>query len=343
MASTPSTSSSSAPRARSRSGGPGQRTTTLALAGDVPLGPAVPALGAMTAARWDLHGVLTPLPDEVLDADPGGGEWTVRQTLGHILGSQLSYGWFNAWFLSRPVPVGEAVYPDEGDLPPEPTEEELAKGTLAEIRDRFDGIADACATAVADLSPATLDLGARWSGLPVSIGFRLGRYGSHIREHTVQVDKTLGLLRREPSETERLVRLVLATYGRLEAQVIGRPAGDLDRSLAGGPSAIVLLTEAVAEAEATAASVRRSSATVELTNHGSRPRVAARGVVPAKAAGAPERARPEACVSEERSRQRTPAPSGRTRRSARSRPGRGARTVPAKAAGSTGASAPEGA
>jgi len=231
----------------------------IGLAGDVPLGPAVPALGAMTAARWDLHGVLTPLPDEVLDADPGGGEWTVRQTLGHILGSQLSYGWFNAWFLSRPVPVGEAVYPDEGDLPPEPTEEELAKGTLAEIRDRFDGIADACATAVADLSPATLDLGARWSGLPVSIGFRLGRYGSHIREHTVQVDKTLGLLRREPSETERLVRLVLATYGRLEAQVIGRPAGDLDRSLAGGPSAIVLLTEAVAEAEATAASVRRTA------------------------------------------------------------------------------------
>jgi DinB family protein len=229
------------------------------LAGDVPLGPAVPALGAMTAARWDLHGVLTPLPDEVLDADPGGGEWTVRQTLGHILGSQLSYGWFNAWFLSRPVPVGEAVYPDEGDLPPEPTEEELATGTLAEIRDRFDGIADSCATAVADLSPATLDLGARWSGLPVSIGFRLGRYGSHIREHTVQVDKTLALLHREPRETERLVRLVLATYGRLEAQVIGRPAADLDRSLGGGPSAIVLLTEAVAEAEATAASVRRAA------------------------------------------------------------------------------------
>ena len=231
----------------------------VGLVGDVPLGPAVPALGSMTAARWDLHGVLTALPDEVLDADPGGGQWTVRQTLGHMIGSQLSYGWFNAWFLSRPVPVGEAVYPEEGDLPPEPTEEELATGTLAEIRDRLDGIADACATAVADLPPDALDLGARWSGLPVSVGFRLGRYGSHIREHTVQVDKTLALLGREPSETERLVRLVLATFGRLEAQVIGRPAADLDRSLGGGPSAIVLLTEAVAEAEATAASVRRAA------------------------------------------------------------------------------------
>ena len=232
----------------------------LPVGGVVPIGPAVPALGAMTAARWDLHGVLTPLSDEILDADPGGGEWTVRQTLGHILGSQLSYGWFNAWFLANPMAVGEAIYPGEGALPPEPTEEELATGTLAEIRDRFDGIADAAAVAVADISPTALEVGARWSGLPVSIGFRLGRYGSHIREHTVQVDKTLAMLGRAPTETERLVRLVLATYGRLEALVIGHPVADLDRSLAGGSSAIAILREAIDEAEVTAASVRAASA-----------------------------------------------------------------------------------
>ena len=52
------------------------------------------------------------------------------------------------------------------------------------------------------------------------------------------------MLGREPTEVERLVRLVLATYGRLEALVIGRPAADLDRSLADGPSAIGILTEA---------------------------------------------------------------------------------------------------
>jgi hypothetical protein len=228
--------------------------------GDVPVGPAVPALGAMTAARWDLHGVLAPLPDDVLDADPGGGEWTIRQTLGHILSGQLSYSWLNAFFLANPVAVGEAEYPGDGDLPVEPTEEELGAGTLAEVRERFDGIADDAAAAVAGLDPASMSLGARWSGLHVAIDFRLGRYGSHIREHTVQVDKTLAMLHHEPTEAERLVRLILATYGRLEVQVIGRPASDLDRSLIGGPSAIAILTDALADAEATAASVRAASA-----------------------------------------------------------------------------------
>jgi hypothetical protein len=145
-------------------------------------------------------------------------------------------------------------------MPPEPTEEELAMGTPAEVAVRLDAIADASAVAVAALDAASLELGARWAGLPVSIGFRLGRYGSHIREHTIQVDKTLAMLRREPTEAERIVRLVLGTYGRLEALVIGRTAGDLDRSLADGVSAIAVMTEAVADAETTAVSARRASA-----------------------------------------------------------------------------------
>lgn len=228
--------------------------------GDVPLGPAVPFLGAMTAARWDVHGVMAGLPAATWDEDPGGGEWTIRQTMGHILAVQLSYSWYNAWYVSHPAPVGIAERPSDDVMPPEPTEEELAAGTPAEVAARLDSMMDASAAAVGALDTASLDLGARWSGFPVSVGHRLGRYGSHIREHAIQVDKTLAMLHREPSEVERLVRLVLATYGRLEALVIGRPAGDLDRSLAGGLSAIAILSDAVADAEATAVSARRRAA-----------------------------------------------------------------------------------
>ncbi len=225
----------------------------------VVVGPAVPALGAMAEARWDLHGVLAGLPPEAWDADPGGGEWTIRQTMGHILGGQLSYGWYNAWYLSHPVPIGVAVRPPESVFPPEPTEEELATGSPAEVAARLDAIADASIVANAGLDGPSLEIGARWSGLPVSIGFRLGRYGSHIREHTIQVDKTLALLGREPTEVERLVRLILATYGRLEAQLIGRTADVLDRPLTDGASAIEILATALADAEATAHRVRATA------------------------------------------------------------------------------------
>ena len=202
------------------------------------VGPAVPALGSTAEARWDLHGLLAGLTADAWDADPGGGEWTVRQTMGHILGGQLSYSWYNAWYLSHPVAVGLAERPPDSDFPPEPTEDELATGTPAEVAGRLDSIVDASIAAVAGLDPASMDIGARWAGLPVSIGFRLGRYGSHIREHTIQVDKTLAMLGREPTEVERLVRLILTTYGRLEAVLIGRNVTELDRPLGNRVSAI---------------------------------------------------------------------------------------------------------
>src|SRR5207237_5682199 len=37
-----------------------------------------------TAARWDLHGRLAALDDAVLDKVAKDGEWTIRETLGHI-------------------------------------------------------------------------------------------------------------------------------------------------------------------------------------------------------------------------------------------------------------------
>jgi hypothetical protein len=220
-----------------------------------PIGPAVPPLAAMAAARWELHGVLLPLHNEDWDADPGGGEWTIRRTVAHIIGSQRSYGWYNAWYLTKGVVGAEVERPSDDRFPPEPTDAEDGAGDPATVRARFDEIVDSNVAASAGLSPDAMGVSARWSGVPVTIDFRLGRYGSHIREHTVQVDKTLVLLGRPPTEVERLVRLVLATYGRLEAALIGRPADALDRPFADGGSPASILTTAVDEALATTAEV----------------------------------------------------------------------------------------
>ena len=35
---------------------------------------------------------------QLLDADPGGGEWSIRLTLGHIISSQRAYVWGTAWW-----------------------------------------------------------------------------------------------------------------------------------------------------------------------------------------------------------------------------------------------------
>jgi hypothetical protein len=227
-----------------------------ATGGGEPIGPAVPPLAAMAAARWGVHGVLLPLAAADWDADPGGGEWTVRRTVGHLLGGQRSYGWYNAWFLRQGVVGREVERPSDDRFPPEPTEDEEAAGTPAEVLARFDAVVDANAMATAGLPASAMGISARWSGVPVTIDFRLGRYGSHFREHTVQLDKTLAMIDRRPTEAERLVRLVLETYGRLEAALIGRSASELDRPLAGGRSAADELTAAVEEAAEIASEVR---------------------------------------------------------------------------------------
>lgn len=221
------------------------------------IGPAVPPLASMTAARWDLHGVLASLDEAAWDAAPDG-EWTIRRTLAHVIGSQRSYGWTSAWFLRDGTVGREVRYPPDEAFPPEPTSDDDGAGSSAAVRARLDSIVDANAAASAALDDAAMRVSGRWSDLPVTIGFRFGRYGSHLREHTIQVDKTMAMLGRTPTETERLVRLILATYGRLEARFVGRTPDELERPLRGASdtSAIEILGAAMDDAGALAAAIR---------------------------------------------------------------------------------------
>jgi hypothetical protein len=221
-----------------------------------PVGPAVPALQAMAVARWELHGALAGLTPADWDADPGRGEWTVRRTLGHIISSQRSYGWSNAWFLSQGFAEGEAIRPPGGSLPDEPTEDEEADGSATDVGARLDDVVDANIAASVALGHEATRVGARWMGMHVPIEFRLGRYGSHIREHTIQVDKTLAMIGRQPREVERIVRLILGSYGRLEALFVGLPGDESARPFPSGTSAVTLLETAVKDAAETAAELR---------------------------------------------------------------------------------------
>ncbi len=203
-------------------------------------------VGPATAARWDLHGLLVALPDGTLDEDPGGGEWTLRRTVGHVVSGQRGYGWGTTWWLEGRYDAADLArprfIPDDAftELPDEDVEGE---GSGPVVRDRLDAILDLCAERLAGLPDERLAQGARWSGFPVTIAFRLGRWSSHIREHTVQVEKTLAMLGRTPTEPERLARLVLAAYGRAEAAVFGRDPADPAVS-----AAVARIAEAAADA-----------------------------------------------------------------------------------------------
>jgi hypothetical protein len=217
------------------------RAAVAASGGDRPRAARI--IGPSTAARWDLHGLLLPLDNEVLDADPGGGEWTIRLVMGHVISSQRGYGWGTAWWLHRAYAAGDPGLPariPEGFFaaaPDESTSE--AQGTTDDLRSRLDSILDLSAERFAGQPDDRLELGARWSGFPVTVGFRVSRWGSHIREHSIQVEKTFAMLGHVPTEPARLARHVLAAYGRAESTVFGREGVDdaFDRVATGAAEA----------------------------------------------------------------------------------------------------------
>jgi hypothetical protein len=204
-----------------------------------------------TAARWDLQGRLAVLDDAALDTDPGGGEWTLRQTLGHTVGGQRGYGWYTAYWLAQRTRDADALPPRVPDdvasrLPDDDVE---GRGSLAEIRERFDTVVDASSEVLGRLDADELSFGGRWMGNAVTVGFRIARWSSHIREHTVQVDKTLAMIGWQPRETDRLIGLIHSAYGRLEAVVYAVPAEVLESADEAGRSPLTVLEDALASAE----------------------------------------------------------------------------------------------
>lgn len=182
------------------------------------------AVAATTVARWELHGILATLAEADLDADPGGGEWTIRQTLGHIIGGQRGYAWGSAYWLSvrdQPRPAGSWRAPEEL-FAGMPSDDDEAAGTLADVRARLDDVLDGTSSRYATLTTDEMGVMGGWSGFPVTLRFRMWRWPSHIEEHTVQVEKTLDMLGRRQTEVQRLVRLIARAFGRLEATAFGR-------------------------------------------------------------------------------------------------------------------------
>ena len=186
-------------------------------------------IGPATAARWDLHGILLPFDDDLIDRDPGSGEWPIRLVLAHTIASQRGYGGGSSWWqakrfriddpdLPARIPDGIVEWPDENG--PD------AVGSLAELRARLDKHLDLTAERLAGLPDDLSACGARWAGFAVTIAFRFGRWSSHIREHTIQVEKTLAMLGHQPGEPARLARNLLAAYGRAEATVFARREPD---------------------------------------------------------------------------------------------------------------------
>jgi DinB superfamily len=213
-------------------------------------------IAPVTTARWHLHGRLIALDEGTFDTVAKTDEWTIRAVLGHIVSGQRSYGAVTAWWASRTV---EARLPDS--VPEDviaaialPEEDVEGAGSLAEIRERIDEVVDHSGVALAGLRDEQLARPARWSGIPVDVDFRIGRWSSHVIEHTIQIEKTLAWLDDRPTEAARIVREIFDAWGSLEARLFPLDPAALEVREAGQRRVSDQLLQLAAELEADSAS-----------------------------------------------------------------------------------------
>jgi Flp pilus assembly CpaF family ATPase len=101
-------------------------------------------------------------------------------------------------------------------------------GSLNDIRAFHRASRDRIVDRLASMTDAELEQTSPfWDGV-WSNRFRLGRFESHLRQHTIQAEKAVQATMGAPREVERLLRLLARATGDVEAAAIGADAGLLE-------------------------------------------------------------------------------------------------------------------
>ena len=196
-------------------------------ASDQPMSVAQRALAQYHLAYRDLQAILLGLNEADAQSAPGEGDWSVMSVLNHIIQSERGFLAITSYSL-------ECARSDI-KLPEEMSEEEWAafwtgdrfqvvkeSGSLAGLLDYYSSLHDRllgsfCTISEAELSAPSI----YWEDTPKPVEFRLHRFDSHLRQHTIQIERTLQQLGVDPTESKRLLRLIYNALAQAEGYAIG--------------------------------------------------------------------------------------------------------------------------
>lgn len=189
--------------------------------------PAV-AMVAADRALGDLLGLLAGQPDDILDVEPLAGEWALRKVLHHALEVELSFACNTRWAVERADT--DSLRPSDELRERESTAP--AEGSVDEIMRRLIAARTATTRFAATLQPAQLTRPTIWASHDVDVRFRLHRFASHLTEHTIQVEKVLHALNRDPAEARQMVRAIWSARAAHERHSAMEDVARLDHALA---------------------------------------------------------------------------------------------------------------
>jgi hypothetical protein len=203
------------------------RLGSLRLASGRPRTTAQHALAQYHAAYRDLRAVLLAVNDESGARLAAEGEWPLWRVVAHILQAQMAFYAFSLYAVERqrggnqkPEAMSEEDWDKfwEGDSANQIKESEKLSDYLCyfdELQPRV--LRDLASTTDDELSA----LSPWWEGTPMAVEFRLHRFDSHMRQHTIHIEKIMQALEALPGEALRLLRLVFGALAEVEGMLIG--------------------------------------------------------------------------------------------------------------------------
>ncbi|HSM56762.1 MAG TPA: ankyrin repeat domain-containing protein [Candidatus Sulfomarinibacteraceae bacterium] len=193
------------------------------------------ALASFHAAYRDLQILLLRRDNALFDRRPAVGEWAIRAILRHTVNTQRTFFTLVHYGLARQrnggeqsprLPQGEVerVLGDEAEFV-----EIYEQGSVAQMLAYFDRLHRRTLDEFMHISDEEIRApSVWWEGQPYGLRYRLQRMDAHLRQHTVQVEKTLQALGQPPNEARRLLRLVYRALADVESALLGVP--DLGRA-----------------------------------------------------------------------------------------------------------------
>ncbi len=204
-----------------------------------PVSTAHHSLAQYHAAYRDLQAILIGLEEGLINQPPGPDEWPLRVILGHILAAEREF-FARIWHAvqhhrSSDFGEGEA---EQSDVPApiemtsaevvefvgsyEDFERTMNRLSIAGIMAFYDSLHKRVLRELTDIKGFELEAESLWwEGTPFSVEFRLHRLDAHLRQHTVQIEKTLDALGHPPNEARRLLRQIYSALADVDSAIIG--------------------------------------------------------------------------------------------------------------------------
>ena len=184
-------------------------------------------LAQYQSAFSDMEAVLLGVTDEQALQPPAEGEWPLRTVLRHFVEAEGTFFAITYYALERArLQDGRPLALSDEDWDAlwagDPYEALAESGSFSEILAYYRGLHERVLQAFARISEAELDEPVVfWESQPMPVRFRLHRFESHLRQHTIQMDKALVALGLASGEARRLIRMLYAGLAEVQGLLIG--------------------------------------------------------------------------------------------------------------------------